>query len=1205
MSLSNLMPAPNNVVLDTTLQRIGGTLTLSDGSLASRPSAAALGDGGFAVAFNGPGLVVQRFSADGFERGPAFRSDTARDPVLAAFDDGRLLVGETTPAGFSQFAGALVLDEAMNLTADLTLGEFAFAGAAITTGGDGIALAYSHFNVGPSFAARAFDVTASAVTPRGDGFAVDLFDGATTPRLIQLSGGGLLAAYEITDTFNTGERMLRGQLLDSAGDAVGDGFIFASLAGSTVASDFAITATDTGGFAAAWVYGDATGRSDVILGVFTGAGVAVDDARVIDSNSMNVARDPAIATRDGGIVVAWSEARSDAGDLVLAQFDAMGSSGRYAVDETAGEQRDPSLAVLADGRIAVAFTDLVQGRDGFGDSETISSAVRIRFYDDRGTFNGTSDNDTLASVEGSADGAAIFGFSGNDSLTGGAGDDQIDGGAGADTLAGGGGSNTLSYDRSTRGVIIDLTAGQAFDGVNLDQFTNFTSAIGSAFDDTFFGGPMSGRLEGGAGNDRIFGGPSSEVIFGGDGDDFVDGGGDSGNQLSGGNGVDTVSFASETTGVLVNLNDGTVENGIGTAGLNFAVGFENVIGTRFDDTLIGTPGGTISDGGGGVDTLIASGGGTVSYAGSPRALIIDLDVGQSFDGVAADTLIEVNRVIGSEFADRIFGSETLADTIDGGGGADTISGGGGGELLNAGTPDAVFIANRDVLSFATSASAVTIDAAVGQAFDGVSTDIFSGFEIYGGSAFADRFFGSNGDEEARGGAGADTLAGGMGRDTLDGGAGDDLVRAGNPDGDDLSGGDGFDTLTFAESEVGIRGRFSTLQGNIDLGASGTAREATRPEGAPIDTFREFELIIGSAFVDNFIFATPGLTVDGGAGADIIAGATVTYASSTRAVTIDVAAGTGNDGVDIDLFGDVPAFIGSNFNDTILGGAGDDILSGGRGGADTLDGRAGINTLSYADLDRAVIADFAVGRTFDGLSGDGFTNFTRFVGSNFNDTVFGGEGAETLAGGLGNDLLNGEGGNDRFFGGEGSDIFNGGVGSDTLDFSQWRTDSFDSNEVVTQAGVSISLAAGTALAGGATSQITGVENATGSVYGDLLVGDAGANVLDGLFGTDTIEGGAGDDLIIGDRLDTLAGGAGADRFKLDGFDGTVITDFAGGAGAGADRVVVVTGTVFTAVEGQPGFFTVVPGASVDETIEIRGDFDPARDVIFQPPEVFFG
>jgi RTX calcium-binding nonapeptide repeat (4 copies) len=92
-------------------------------------------------------------------------------------------------------------------------------------------------------------------------------------------------------------------------------------------------------------------------------------------------------------------------------------------------------------------------------------------------------------------------------------------------------------------------------------------------------------------------------------------------------------------------------------------------------------------------------------------------------------------------------------------------------------------------------------------------------------------------------------------------------------------------------------------------------------------------------------------------------------------------------------------------------------------------------------------------------------------------------------------------------------------------------------------MTVNLASGSATGEGADA-LTGVENATGSSYPDLLTGSSGANVLTGSAGEDQLLGGGGDDRLYGsagddtiqgeDGDDVLTGGPGAD--ELDGGTG---------------------------------------------------------------------
>ena len=118
-----------------------------------------------------------------------------------------------------------------------------------------------------------------------------------------------------------------------------------------------------------------------------------------------------------------------------------------------------------------------------------------------------------------------------------------------------------------------------------------------------------------------------------------------------------------------------------------------------------------------------------------------------------------------------------------------------------------------------------------------------------------------------------------------------------------------------------------------------------------------------------------------------------------------------------------------------------------------------------------------------------------------DTINGLGGNDNLNGGSGNDALNGGDGDDILIGALGNDALNGGAGVDTADYAG------------AGAGVTVSLAAGTASGGAGSDALSLVENVTGSAHADTLTGDGNANTLRGGGGIDTLNGGAGSDLLV--------------------------------------------------------------------------------------------
>ena len=131
-------------------------------------------------------------------------------------------------------------------------------------------------------------------------------------------------------------------------------------------------------------------------------------------------------------------------------------------------------------------------------------------------------------------------------------------------------------------------------------------------------------------------------------------------------------------------------------------------------------------------------------------------------------------------------------------------------------------------------------------------------------------------------------------------------------------------------------------------------------------------------------------------------------------------------------------------------------------------------------------------------------------------------ANVIEGSSGADRLDGAAGNDQLIGGAGGDALIGGEGSDTASY------------VTAANGVAAQLLAPGANTGDAAGDsYVGVENLTGSQFGDILTGgndgntlagQSGSDVLSGLLGNDTLRGGAQADILIGD--------AGSDVFDFD-------------------------------------------------------------------------
>ncbi|MDB5454993.1 MAG: Hemolysin-type calcium-binding region [Caulobacter sp.] len=212
----------------------------------------------------------------------------------------------------------------------------------------------------------------------------------------------------------------------------------------------------------------------------------------------------------------------------------------------------------------------------------------------------------------------------------------------------------------------------------------------------------------------------------------------------------------------------------------------------------------------------------------------------------------------------------------------------------------------------------------------------------------------------------------------------------------------------------------------------------------------------------------------------------------------------------------------------------------RGGA--LVFKASDFSVSVADyLGWAQNADPAVGLdlAFRGILGGA----DIFIGSPLDDTLYGYPGDDVMDGGAGADILRGNAGADTLRGGDGDDYLHGGAGDDLLDGGAGIDRvAFSTDISVGAVGVVVDLTKqGVAQdTGHGRDTLVNIENLSGTIYDDTLIGDDRGNWLwggsngTGVTGNDTISGGGGDDLIeVGAGDHTLSGGAGVDTASLRG------------------------------------------------------------------------
>lgn len=277
--------------------------------------------------------------------------------------------------------------------------------------------------------------------------------------------------------------------------------------------------------------------------------------------------------------------------------------------------------------------DLANGVGAGGD------AAGDAFYDIEDVYGsdyadviiGNASNNRLSGFDGDD---KLVGGAGNDELIGGAGDDLLIGGSGADWFVGGIGTDTVSYQDSSAGVSVYLAPGGSgyWGDAQGDTYAGIDNAIGSSHDDLLSGNKDSNELSGLAGDDWLHGEEGNDFLFGGDGDDHLVGGLGA-DRLDGGSGNDWVSYYESEAGVRINLATGLASGDTAT-GDSF-ISIENVIGSDYDDVLIGDTGNNYLYGRWGNDILIGGGGEDTLEAGPG----FDILTGDGDGSVSADIFV--------------------------------------------------------------------------------------------------------------------------------------------------------------------------------------------------------------------------------------------------------------------------------------------------------------------------------------------------------------------------------------------------------------------------------------------------------------------------------------------------------------------------------------------------------------------------------------
>lgn len=530
-----------------------------------------------------------------------------------------------------------------------------------------------------------------------ENFSIGAGSSDTAVQVTALKDGGFVVSYQHTflDADGSPDNDIKVEIRNA------DGSIrqLVTVDDSTV-NDHNASATglSNGGFVETFVRDDGEGGSSIQFRIFDANGKALTPVTLADNFGTGNIDPDVVALDKGGFAIAYADNGFgiDGTEITVKMFNADGTNRSDFVlaneGATAGFQLDPSLTVLKNGFLMVSWTDL----------------------DSDGTMFSVIDGDGNVVLEAQP----MFGSA--DHVT----ETVLQALSNGDVVAIGTGHGDFGQ------TVIEGQLGHLIRNTFGDQFAD--NVVGDEIDDAMFGNGGDDRLNGAGGGDFLDGGDGADTLVGGSGSDHMSGGGgddvyvvtEAGDLVieKAGEGIDTVltsrSFALDgfTHVEVLKALDADGKQAI------------NLTGNFLENSLFGTDGSNVLDGGFGADRLVGRGGDDVYVVDDAHDVVVEA----AKDGI--DTVkssvshkLEANteKLVLTGTGDINGQGNADANTLTGNAGDNVLNGLGGSDVLKGGAGDDVFVFNTglgaknvdDILGFRSPDDTIRLDDAIFKGLD--------------------------------------------------------------------------------------------------------------------------------------------------------------------------------------------------------------------------------------------------------------------------------------------------------------------------------------------------------------------------------------------------------------------------------------------------------------------------------------------------------